>query len=80
MAHAFVLRSPVAHAHIKRIDTATARHMPGVLFMPTGEDLRSDGRGWSRTCGGGVLSAIHQNNYESPLRGLELTSNKSPVV
>ena len=31
MAHAFVLRAPVAHARIKRVDTAAARHMPGVL-------------------------------------------------
>jgi len=29
MTHAFVLRSPVAHAHIKRIDAAAARRMPG---------------------------------------------------
>jgi carbon-monoxide dehydrogenase large subunit len=27
MTHAFVLRSPVAHALIKRIDAAAARHM-----------------------------------------------------
>jgi len=45
MTHAFVLRSPVAHAHIKRIDTAAARRMPGVLFVATGEDVRVDGLG-----------------------------------
>ena len=45
MTHAFVLRSPVAHAHIKRIDTAAARRMPGVLFVATGEDVRADGLG-----------------------------------
>ena len=45
MAHAFVLRSPVAHAHIKRIDAAAARRMPGVLFVATGEDVRADGLG-----------------------------------
>ena len=37
MTHAFVLRSPVAHAHIKRIDAAAARRMPGVLFVATAE-------------------------------------------
>jgi CO/xanthine dehydrogenase Mo-binding subunit len=31
MAHAFVLRSPIAHARIKRLNAATARRMPGVL-------------------------------------------------
>ena len=45
MTHAFVLRSPVAHAHIKRIDAAAAQHMPGVLFVATGEDVRADGLG-----------------------------------
>ena len=45
MTHAFVLRSPVAHAHIKRIDAAAARRMPGVLFVATGEEVRADGLG-----------------------------------
>jgi carbon-monoxide dehydrogenase large subunit len=38
-AQAFVLRSPVAHAAIKRIDTAKARTMPGVLLVAAGDDL-----------------------------------------
>jgi carbon-monoxide dehydrogenase large subunit len=45
MTQAFVLRSPAAHAHIKRIDAAAARHMPGVLFVATGEDVQADGLG-----------------------------------
>jgi aerobic carbon-monoxide dehydrogenase large subunit len=45
MTHAFVLRSPVAHARIKRIDAAAARRMPGVLFVATGEDVQADGLG-----------------------------------
>ncbi|HKM88468.1 MAG TPA: xanthine dehydrogenase family protein molybdopterin-binding subunit [Xanthobacteraceae bacterium] len=45
MTHAFVLRAPVAHAHIKRVDATAARHMPGVLFVATGEDVRADGLG-----------------------------------
>ena len=45
MTHAFVLRSPVAHARIKRIDAAAARRMPGVLFVAIGEDVRADGLG-----------------------------------
>src|SRR4029078_1710178 len=35
-------RSPMAHALIKRVDTATARRMPGVLLALTGEDVRTD--------------------------------------
>ena len=45
MAQAFVLRSPIAHAKIKRIDVAAVRRMPGVLLVATGEDLRADGLG-----------------------------------
>jgi carbon-monoxide dehydrogenase large subunit len=45
MTHAFVLRSPVAHAHIKRVDATAARRMPGVSFVATGEDVRADGLG-----------------------------------
>ncbi len=45
MAQAFVLRSPIAHATIKRIDAGAARKMPGVLFVGTGEDIRADGIG-----------------------------------
>jgi carbon-monoxide dehydrogenase large subunit len=45
MAHAVVLRSNVAHARIKRVDTAAARQMPGVVLVATGEDIRGDGLG-----------------------------------
>jgi carbon-monoxide dehydrogenase large subunit len=45
MARAFVLRSPVAHARIKRIDTQAASRLPGVLLIAAGEDLRADGLG-----------------------------------
>src|SRR5262245_8927432 len=45
MTHAFVLRSPVAHGHIKRIEVAAARRVPGVLLVATGEDVRADGLG-----------------------------------
>jgi carbon-monoxide dehydrogenase large subunit len=45
MAHAYVLRSPVAHANIKRIDAAAARALPGVLLILTGDDVAADGLG-----------------------------------
>src|SRR5687767_2419431 len=34
-----VLRSPVAHAHIKKIDTSRARALPGVKTILTGDDF-----------------------------------------
>src|SRR3989441_11045724 len=39
MLYAAVLRSPHAHASIKAIDTAAARHAPGVVAVITADDL-----------------------------------------
>ena len=39
MLHAMILRSPHAHAHVRRIDTAAAAAMPGVVSVLTGRDL-----------------------------------------
>jgi carbon-monoxide dehydrogenase large subunit len=44
-AHGFVLRSPHAHAVIKRIDCSAAMARPGVLAIFTGPDLRDAGTG-----------------------------------
>jgi len=44
-AHAYVVRSRVAHANIRKIDAAAARKMPGVLLVLTGEDVKADGLG-----------------------------------
>src|ERR1700730_13799732 len=41
-AHAYFLRSPHAHARLKRIDTAQATATPGVLAVLTGADLAAD--------------------------------------
>ncbi len=42
-AHAYVLRSSVAHGRIKSIDTSAAKNMPGVLTIVTGADLTQYG-------------------------------------
>ena len=43
--HAYVLRSPHAHARILSIDTATAAGMPGVHAVLTGQDWLDEGLG-----------------------------------
>jgi aerobic carbon-monoxide dehydrogenase large subunit len=45
MAHAFVLRAPMAHARIVRVDASATRRLPGVLFVGAGEDAKADGLG-----------------------------------
>jgi carbon-monoxide dehydrogenase large subunit len=41
MVHAAFLRSPHAHARLRRVDTGAARHQFGVLACITGEELRA---------------------------------------
>src|SRR5216684_5128852 len=42
MAFAAVLRSPVAHARLVKVDAAAARRMPGVLLVLTGAEVQAD--------------------------------------
>ena len=44
-AHAFVLRSPHAHAMIRSIDTKAAQGAPGVIAVLTGKDAKADDLG-----------------------------------
>src|SRR5499426_331168 len=44
-AHACFVRSPHAHAKIRRISVDEARRMPGVVAILTGEDAAADGLG-----------------------------------
>jgi carbon-monoxide dehydrogenase large subunit len=41
--HAAMVRSPHAHARIRKVDTAAAMAVPGVLAVLTGRDLLADG-------------------------------------
>ncbi len=45
MKHAHFVRSPHAHADIKKIDTKKAMAMPGVIGVLTGKELKADGIG-----------------------------------
>ncbi len=43
MVHLAVVRSPYAHARIKRIDVSAARTLPGVLGVFTGQEMKDAG-------------------------------------
>src|SRR5262245_6197044 len=45
MAHLAVVRSPYAHARIKKIDTKKAAALPGVLGVYTGQQMKDAGFG-----------------------------------
>lgn len=47
MLHVKILRSPLAHAHIRKLDTAPALKVPGVVAAITAEDFVNHGNlGW----------------------------------
>ena len=43
--HMFILRSPHASAHVRKVDVSAARAAPGVRAVLTGDDVRRDGLG-----------------------------------
>jgi len=45
MKHAAFVRSPYAHAQIRKIDVKAAQAMPGVIAVLTGRELKADGIG-----------------------------------
>ncbi|WP_311030227.1 xanthine dehydrogenase family protein molybdopterin-binding subunit [Mesorhizobium koreense] len=45
MKHAAFVRSPYAHADLKKIDVKAAEAMPGVIAVLTGKQLKADGIG-----------------------------------
>ncbi|EAB6718186.1 xanthine dehydrogenase family protein molybdopterin-binding subunit, partial [Salmonella enterica subsp. enterica] len=45
MKHAVFVRSPHAHAEIKKIDVKAAKAMPGVIDVLTGPQIKADGIG-----------------------------------
>jgi carbon-monoxide dehydrogenase large subunit len=49
MLHMEILRSPVAHARIKSIDTSAAWEVPGVRLVLTGETMASRNLAWMPT-------------------------------
>jgi len=55
MKHAVFVRSPHAHAEIKKIDTKAAKAMPGVIGVLTGPELKADGIG-NLICGWAITS------------------------
>src|SRR3712207_8380342 len=64
-AHAYILRSPHAHARIAGLDTAVARAMPGVVAVYTGEDTAKLG---SIPCGWQVHNKDRSEEHTAELQ------------
>jgi carbon-monoxide dehydrogenase large subunit len=58
MLHMAILRSPLAHARIKSIDTAQAAQAPGVVAVVTGADLVAHNLAWMPTLSGDTQAVL----------------------
>jgi carbon-monoxide dehydrogenase large subunit len=58
MLHLAILRSPMAHARIKSIDTTAAAALEGVVAIVTGADLAEKGLAWMPTLSNDVQAVL----------------------
>ncbi|GAA4334470.1 aerobic carbon-monoxide dehydrogenase large subunit [Pigmentiphaga soli] len=58
MLHLDIVRAPVAHARIKRIDKTAALQVPGVIAVLTAEDLKPLKLHWMPTLAGDVAAVL----------------------
>ncbi len=58
MLHMAILRSPVAHAEIKSIDTEEVTRLPGVVAVVTGADLEAHNLAWMPTLSGDTQAVL----------------------
>ncbi|NDE46423.1 MAG: carbon monoxide dehydrogenase, partial [Betaproteobacteria bacterium] len=58
MLHMDIVRSPYAHARIKRIDKSEALKLPGVIAVLTAEDLKPLKLHWMPTLAGDVAAVL----------------------
>jgi carbon-monoxide dehydrogenase large subunit len=58
MLHMEILRSPLAHARIRSIDTSRAQALPGVVAVVTGELLAQHNLAWMPTLSGDTQAVL----------------------
>src|SRR3984893_7745402 len=58
MLHMAILRSPLAHARIKSIETSQAAQAPGVVAVVTGETLAAHNLAWMPTLSGDTQAVL----------------------
>jgi len=73
VAHAAMVRSPHAHARVRRIETEAARALPGVLAIVTAEDIADIQKPWparmpSPVPGTSVRHGVHHTRPVAKVR------------
>ena len=64
-AQACVLRAPLAHGDIRKVDAAAARAMPGVLLILTGADVVAEGLG-DVPCASALTNRDGSQRHDTP--------------
>src|SRR3954466_6665081 len=82
MLYGAVLRSPVAHANIKSIDTSAALQHPKVHAVITGKDLDAQGLAWAPTLSADVQAvlALDKVCFQGMRGGLEEGADHSSAA
>ena len=75
LAHAVIVRSPHAHAHIASVDKAAALASPGVLAVFTGRTISS--QRLSSVCGFGASSRLRPTTTRCRPIGPALSASRS---
>ncbi len=79
MLHGDFVRSPHAHARVKKIDDTEALKVPGVLAVITAETLKTVNLAWMPTLAGDVQMVLGRRQGAVPEPGSRLRGRHRPL-
>ncbi|HWQ24951.1 MAG TPA: aerobic carbon-monoxide dehydrogenase large subunit [Gaiellaceae bacterium] len=80
MLHLELLRSPVAHARIRSIDTSRAQALPGVVAVVTGELLAQHNLAWMPTLSGDTQAVLATDKVRFQGQEVAAVVAESPYI
>nr|CAA54902.1 cut A [Pseudomonas thermocarboxydovorans]prf//2107180C Mo-containing hydroxylase CO dehydrogenase [Pseudomonas thermocarboxydovorans] len=80
MVHMDIVRSPLAHARIKRINKEAALQVPGVLAVLTAEDLKPLKLHWMPTLAGDVAAVLADGKVHFQMQEVAVVIAEDPYA
>ena len=80
MLHLELLRSPVAHARIRSLDTSRAQALPGVVAVVTGELLAQHNLAWMPTLSGDTQAVLATDKVRFQGQEVAAVVAESPYI
>jgi len=74
-----LVRSPYAHARIKKIDKSKALASPGVVAVLTADDLKPVKLHWMPTVGGDVQAVLADEKVHFQLQEVAMVTGNRPL-